>query len=159
VESNERQGYIDDSSRVSRNILLLFLRIICFDRLGRMKWKWEEFSIGTQKMLMEKCIVFLQEGNTFDLSSLLNAFQEMKYRWKENESVKQAILAGIVKNFGHGTASVSSGRGIANIIYYFGQSGIEWKDIPKQAQNSLFNGISHCYLAFNEQEIRNTIHG
>jgi hypothetical protein len=53
-----------------------------------MNWKWEEFSIDAQKTIMEKCIVSLREGTAYDLSALLNAFQVMDYRWKENESVK-----------------------------------------------------------------------
>jgi hypothetical protein len=124
-----------------------------------MKWKWGDLSTDAQKTMMGKCTVFLREGNGFDLSALLNAFQVMGYRWKENESVKQAIFAGIVKNFGHRTVNVSSERELANIIYYLGQSKIEWKDLPKDVQNSLFSGISHCYKSFSEQEISNTIHG
>jgi hypothetical protein len=109
--------------------------------------------------MLERCIVSLKHEEQVGLSSLLNGLQVMKYRWKGNGLVMQAVSAGIVRNFGHGNASVSAGRELANIIYYLGQSEIEWDDIPKQAQNSLFNGISHCYLAFNEQDISNTIHG
>jgi hypothetical protein len=130
-----------------------------FPRLARMNWKWEEFSVDTQKAMLKRCIVFLQEGTVVGLSSLLNSFQVMGYRWKENGSVRQAIFTGIVRNFGHGNASVSSGRELANIIYYLGQSEIEWKDIPMDVQNSFFSGISHCYLSFNDQEISNTVHG
>jgi hypothetical protein len=156
VESNEWRRKQDDYSRVKR-CLLIFLRFISFGRLGRMNWKWEEFSVDTQKAMLERCVVSFQEGTVVGLSSLLNSFQVMEYRWKENDSVKQSIFTGIVKSFGHGNASVSSGRGITNIIYYLGQSKIEWKDTPKAVRNSLFNGISHCYLAFNEQDISNTI--
>jgi hypothetical protein len=73
--------------------------------------------------------------------------------------VKQAIFSGIVKNFGEDKATSTDGQGLANVIYYLGQSEIEWKDIPKDVQNSLFNGISHCHKSFSEQEISNTIHG
>jgi hypothetical protein len=128
-------------------------------RLARMNWKWEEFSVDTQKAMLERCIVSFQEGTVVGLSSLLNSFQVMGYRWKENGSVRQVIFAGIISHFGNGKANASSGRRIANIIYYLGQSKIEWDDIPTDVQNSFFNGISHCHISFNEQHISNTIHG
>jgi hypothetical protein len=73
--------------------------------------------------------------------------------------VRQSIFAGIGKNFGQDKATSTDGQGVANAIYYLGQSEIEWKDLPKDVQNSLFNGISRCYSSFNAQGISNTIHG
>jgi hypothetical protein len=124
-----------------------------------MKWKWEDLSFTEHKTLKGKCTVLLREGTVFDLSSLLNGFQLMECRWNEDESMKQAIFAGIVKNLGQDRAIPMDGQGVANVIYYLGQSEIEWKDLPNDLQNSLFNGISQCYISFNEQEISNTIHG
>jgi hypothetical protein len=124
-----------------------------------MKWKWEDFSFNEHKTLMGKCTVLLREGTVFDLSSLLNGFQLMECRWNEDESMKQAIFAGIVKHFGHGNTNMLSGRDVANIIYYLGQSEIVREDLPNDLQNSLFSGISQCHSSFNEQEISNTIHG
>jgi hypothetical protein len=124
-----------------------------------MNWKWGDLSTDAQKTMMGKCTVFLREGNGFDLSALLNAFQVMEYRWKENESMRESIFTGIVKNFGHGNTNMLSGRDVANVIYYLGQSEIEWKDLPKDVQNRLFSGISRCYSSFNGQDISNTIHG
>jgi hypothetical protein len=120
-----------------------------------MNWKWSEFSIDMQRAIVERSTAFLQEGTVVGLSSLLNGFQEMGYRWTENDTVKEAIFAGI----GSGNPKTAAGRDVANIIYYLGQSKIQWKDIRKDVQDSLFRGISHCYLSFNEQHISNIIHG
>jgi hypothetical protein len=136
-----------------------FFTIYSFPRLGRMKWKWEEFSIDARNALLGGFIVSLQDVSGVGLSSLLNSFRVMEYRWKENESVKEAIFAGIVKNFGHRNINVSSGRELASVIYYLGQSKMEWKDLPKEVQESFFNGISHCCSSFNEQGVSNVIHG
>jgi hypothetical protein len=133
--------------------------LISFDRLGRMNWKWNEFSPDEQQPILEKSIVSLQKGNVVSLSSLLNGFQEMGYRWTENDSVKEAIFAGIVNHFGHGNTETAAGRELANIIYYLGQSTIQWKDIRKHVRDSLFRGISDCYRSFNEQSISNIIYG
>jgi hypothetical protein len=124
-----------------------------------MNWKWSEFSIDMQRAIVERSTAFLQEGTVVGLSSLLNGFQEMGYRWTENDTVKEAIFAGIVNHFGSGNPKTAAGRDVANIIYYLGQSKIQRKDIRKDVQDSLFRGISHCYLSFNEQHISNIIHG
>jgi hypothetical protein len=130
-----------------------------FCSLGRMNWKWEEFSLDTQKTMMERCIVTLRDGNEVVLSALLNGFKTIDYRWTDSDSVKQAVFAGIVKNFGHGNTNTASGRELANIIYFLGKSEIQWENIRKDVRDSLFRGISHCYRSFNEQEISNIIHG
>jgi hypothetical protein len=124
-----------------------------------MNWKWSEFSIDMQRAIVERSTAFLQEGTVVGLSSLLNGFQEMGHRWTENDTVKEAILAGIVNHFGSGNPKTAAGRDFANIIYYLGQSKIQWKDIRKDVQDSLFRGISDCYRSFNEQHISNIIHG
>jgi hypothetical protein len=124
-----------------------------------MHWKWNELSLDTQKIMMERSIASLQEDTVVGLSSFLNGFQEMEYRWTESDSVKQAIFAGIVNHFGHNNIKAVTGRDVANIIYYLGQSGIQWKDIRKDVQDSLFRGISHCYRSFTDQGISNTFHG
>jgi hypothetical protein len=134
--------------------------LISFDRLGRMNWKYNELSLDTQKIMAERFIVFLQEGDAVGLSSLLNGFQEMEYHWTENDLVKEAIFAGIVNHFGNGnTNTTAAGRELANIIFYLGQSDLQWKDIRTDVQDSLFRGISQCSRSFSAQGISNIIHG
>jgi hypothetical protein len=124
-----------------------------------MNWKWKEFSLDVQRTMMKRCIVTLRDGDEVQLSALLNGFKTIDYPWTDSDSVKQAIFAGIVKTFGHGNINTASGRELANIIYNLGKSGIQWENIRKDVQGSLFRGISHCYRSFTEQHISNTIYG
>jgi hypothetical protein len=124
-----------------------------------MNWKWVKFSPDSQRIMMERSILTLQEENAVGLSSLLKGFHQIEYNWTETDSMKEAVFAAIVKHFGSDKFDPQSGREFANIVYYLGQSGIQWKDLSKDVQDSLFDGISHYYKSFDEYGISNVIHG
>jgi ADP-dependent phosphofructokinase/glucokinase len=124
-----------------------------------MNWKWKEFSSNDQRIIMERTVVALQQRDVVRFSAVLKGFQEIEYSFTENHSVKQAIFAGIVKHFGSNSTNPLSGRELANVICYLGQSRIAWEDIRKDVQDSLFRGISHCSQSFNGQDICNIFHG
>jgi hypothetical protein len=130
-----------------------------FHRLAGMKWKWAEFSVEEKKIMIERFAVFFREGTTLDLSSLLNAFHVVEYHWKEDDPVKLAIFTGIVRNLGQVKHRAISGKGVANLIFYLGKSAIPWKNIRKDVQDNLLNGISRCYKSLSEQETRNIFQG
>jgi hypothetical protein len=124
-----------------------------------MGWKWEELSVDAQRIMTERFIGIFQDGSVVDLSGLLNGFHQIEYNWKETDLVKQAIFAGIVKHFRSSSSNLIWEIQLANIIFYLGKSGIQWKDIRKDVRDSLFRGIFHCYRSFTEREISNTIYG
>jgi hypothetical protein len=170
VESNECFHCSDDYDRVRKNVTTFFFLSfslssihISFHRLARMNWKWEKLSIDAKKIMKERCIVLLREGTVLDLSSLLDAFLVAEYSWKEDDTVKQAIFTGIIKNLGKVVEKMPGsidGKGIANLIYSLAKSKISWKVIRKDVQDSLFNGLSRCkYTSLSKQDMSNVFKG
>jgi hypothetical protein len=124
-----------------------------------MNWKWGELPFEAQEAMMGRFIVFLQKGDIIALSSLLNGFHAMDYRWPENEAMKQAVFSCILKNVGHNEPVARYDKGVENVIYYLAKSGIVWGDIQDDVKDSLFSGISLCHTSFKAQAISYIIYG
>jgi hypothetical protein len=127
--------------------------------LGGMNWRWKDFSFNDQRIIMDRFIVALQRRDVVGFSSCLNGFLEIKYNCTKDDSVKQAIFAGIIKHFGSNNTNPLAGTELANIIYYLGKSEIQWEEIRTDVQDSLFRGISQCYRSFNRPEISSIFQG
>jgi hypothetical protein len=124
-----------------------------------MNWNWNEFSLEQQGTMTDRWMTLLPDASEVGVSAFVNGLFEIEYPWNETDPLMQAVFERIVSLFGHRHTNPTSGRQVANIIYYLGQSGMIWEEIPKDVQDSLLHGIYRCYRSFIQQEIFNIING
>jgi hypothetical protein len=135
--------------------------------LGQLGFSWEnDLGSSLQESIIQQSVLLLPKGGTIALSSFLNGLVGMKYDWKNNGRIEQALSEGITNQY-HPTkrlGGVYSAQGISNIIYYLGELFKERKDgyniyFSMDVLESFWNGIEKCSNDFHGQSVAMVIYG
>jgi hypothetical protein len=124
-----------------------------------MGMQWKELPIKIQVALEESLLKNIKTMNEVGLSCFMKGSVGMGYEWNNRERVKEMIFKRFRELYGGDVSQTASGRGIASIVYNWGETGMKWENISEQVRESIFSGIVACLHSFNSQEISNLIYG
>jgi hypothetical protein len=132
-----------------------------------MGFHWnDDIDSSLQRKLLNRAVAVLPICNSVSLSSILNGLFRMKYEWKNDGKMENAICEGIIANYlpRKKKDKKYNGRGIATIVYYLGKLSREREErdkivLEKEVLDSIWNGIEKCINQLNRQELSNLIYG
>jgi hypothetical protein len=101
-----------------------------------------------------------QQNIEISLSSFLNGSSQMKFNWRENAELKNAVFENLQRSYQREQLDLHrvSGTELVNTLAQL--SGMGWKinDIPKDALKSLLDAIEHPSTVFTTFEISDLFH-
>jgi hypothetical protein len=124
-----------------------------------MELQWKELPIKIQVALEESLLKNIKTMNEVGLSCFMKGSVGMGYEWNNRERVKEMIFKRFRELYGGNVSQTASGREIASIVYNWGETGMKWKELSSNTQNSCYNGIERCASSFNSQAVGNVILG
>jgi hypothetical protein len=127
-----------------------------------MKFVWDkDLPLSSKRMFYNQSSKLFQDCTSFELSSILFGLKEMKYDWKNNSKLEQAILDAIIANYGSSASIEKSSRAndLANTMYNLGDLSKERKKEDKIVLNktileAFWNGIKICAIGLNAHSLR-----
>jgi hypothetical protein len=101
-----------------------------------------------------------QQNIKITLPSFLNASREMKFNWKENAELKNAVLENIRRSYQREQLDLHrvSGTELVNTLAQLNAMGWKINDIPKDALKSLLDAIEHPSTVFTTFQICHFMH-
>jgi hypothetical protein len=148
-------GFVKDFFRLL--FFYSFRSFSLFVSLGRMGWKWSEFSSSDQQKMEEEISKDMTDCNIdlVAISAYLNCFLTLDYPLRLKQLMKDSLFIGLPKR----KIDHRDSRQVANIIYSLGKLGIVWKELPREVQGFVYHGIELCCSFFDSQGISNLILG
>jgi hypothetical protein len=114
-----------------------------------MHFNWKDLPVFLQEKIAHAATIMLPMSPSMSLVSVLFSLSEMKYQWKNRDTLDQAITEGIIANY-RPTKSNSAkfhSQEITNCIHYLGQlSNVNENDkvlLEKEVFDALWNGIKN----------------
>jgi hypothetical protein len=129
------------------------------NRFGNMGLSWRELPMKIRERLEESFLKNINTMNEVELSCFMKGSVGIGYEWNNREKVKEMLFKRFRELYGGNVSEMASGRGIASIVYNWGELGLRWEDISEQIGDSVFSGIGRCSHSFNSQQISNLIYG
>jgi hypothetical protein len=122
-------------------------------------WQWKELPPNIGGELEESLLKNIKSMNEVELSCFMKGSVAMGYEWNKREKVKEMIFKRFNELYCGNSGETASGRGIASIVYNWGELGLRWEELSLSLQSSCWNGIHQCASSFDSQAVSNIIFG
>jgi uncharacterized Fe-S cluster-containing MiaB family protein len=121
-----------------------------------MKLVWEDIPIAVRTRLeTELAKTDVGSFETQWLYSLLKGCKLLKYRWSGQKDIRDAILSAFTHTFGH--VEEDSLKDFLICIYHLSGTGLNWKDLPTEVTETIFNGIKRKCDHFVSHRVSNLL--
>jgi hypothetical protein len=152
--------------------LYIFLFIFVPSRLSEMSVPWSGLPETVRNEIEQLLLRTMKKNNSEDISSInvddsmnseislssfLNGSSQMKFNWRENEKLKNAVFEYIQRSYQREQLDSHRVTGTQLVNTLVQLSGMRWKinDTPKDALKSLLDAIEHPSTVFTTFQICN----
>jgi hypothetical protein len=140
-------------------VFLSLVTILFETRFGNMGLQWKELPPNIGGELEESLLKNIKSMNEVELSCFMKGSVAMGYEWNKREKVKEMIFKRFNELYGGNSGETASGRGIASIVYNWGETELKWEELSPDTQNICYHGIERYASSFNPQIVTNIIFG
>jgi hypothetical protein len=129
------------------------------NRLRETELQWKELPVKIRERLEESLLKNINTMNEVELSCFMKGSVGIGYEWNNREKVKEMLFKRFRELYGGNSGETASGRGIASIVYNWGETELKWEELSPDTQNICYHGIERYASSFNPQIVTNIIFG